>query len=180
MQGLTEDDLIDFTPELRAEALEIVKSYRLGPIFNPPIELGHPSGLRSFVSCPSGASNIFGPTSADPEAGEHLWAVPNGDLPERIRNHPALQDMELPNTERRSHPVTMVMKTLVITAEGTGGTSRLHALDKQTGERLGTVALPASGQYGMMGFMHEGQQCIVVQVAGPDLPGSLAALRLPE
>jgi hypothetical protein len=32
----------------------------------------------------------------------------------------------------------------------------------------------------MMGFMHEGQQYIVVQVAGPDLPGSLAALRLPE
>ena len=130
MQGLTEDDLIDFTPELRAEALETVKSYRLGPIFNPPIEQGHPSGLRSFVSCPGGASNIFSPTSADPETGEHLWAVPNGDPPERIWDHPALQDVELPNTGRRSHPVTMVTKTLVITAEGTGGTPRLHALDK--------------------------------------------------
>ena len=40
-----------------------------GPIFNPPIQRGHPSGLRSFVSCPSGASNIHGPTSADPETG---------------------------------------------------------------------------------------------------------------
>ena len=60
MQGLTEDDLIDFTPELRAEALEIIQNYRLGPIFNPPIQRGHPSGLRSFVSCPSGATNIFG------------------------------------------------------------------------------------------------------------------------
>ena len=69
MQGLTEDDLIDFTPELRAEALEITRNYRLGPIFNPPIQRGHPSGLRSFVSCPSGASNIHGPTSADPETG---------------------------------------------------------------------------------------------------------------
>ena len=69
MQGLTEDDLIDFTPELRAEALEIIQNYRLGPIFNPPIQRGHPSGLRSFVSCPSGATNIFGPASADPETG---------------------------------------------------------------------------------------------------------------
>ena len=248
MQGLTEDDLIDFTPELRAEALEIVKNYRIGPLFNPPIQRGHPSGLRSFVNCPSGASNIFGPTSADPETGilyvstrrdcrgenivpgsiidepndikttgrsfadfavlnrgdfrgpqglpmfkppysrivaidmnmgEHLWETPNGDTPYNIRDHPALQGVDVPNTGRLAHPVTMVTKTLVIAAEGIAGTPRLHALDKRTGERLGTVDLPASGQYGMMGYLHEGRQYIVVQVAGPDLPGSLAALRLP-
>ena len=248
MQGLTEDDLIDFTPELRAEALAIVERYRLGPIFNPPIQRGHPSGLRSFVSCPSGASNIFGPTSADPETGvifvstlrgcrsenivpgadidvpadikttgttiadfavlnrgdfrgpqglpiykppysrivaidmntgEHLWAVPNGDTPDRIREHPALQGVDLPNTGRTSHPITMTTKTLLITAEGTGGTPRLHALDKQTGQRVGTVSLPASGQYGMMGYWHDDRQYIVVQIGGGGMSGSLAALRLP-
>ena len=78
-----------------------------------------------------------------------------------------------------AHPVTMVTKTLVITAEGVGGTPRLHALDKRTGARVGTVPLPASGQYGMMGYEHDAQQYIVVQVAGPELPGSLVALRLP-
>ena len=30
-QGVTEDDLIDFTPALRAEALEVVKRYKIGP-----------------------------------------------------------------------------------------------------------------------------------------------------
>ncbi len=35
-QGITEDILIDFTPELRAEALEIIKKYRHGPLFTPP------------------------------------------------------------------------------------------------------------------------------------------------
>lgn len=35
-QGLTEDDLIDFTPELRAEAVQILKRYRSGPLFTPP------------------------------------------------------------------------------------------------------------------------------------------------
>jgi quinoprotein glucose dehydrogenase len=35
-QGLTTEDLIDFTPELRAEAVKIVSRYRLGPIFTPP------------------------------------------------------------------------------------------------------------------------------------------------
>ncbi len=34
--GITEDDLIDFTPELKAEALEIVEPYILGEIFTPP------------------------------------------------------------------------------------------------------------------------------------------------
>ena len=74
----------------------------------------------------------------------------------------------------------MVTKTLVITAEGTGGTPRLHAVDKQSGLRVGTVSLPASGQYGMMGYQHDNQQYIVVQVAGRNMPGSLAALRLPK
>ena len=35
-QGVTEDDLIDFTPELRAEAVELVKQYKIGPLFTPP------------------------------------------------------------------------------------------------------------------------------------------------
>ena len=248
MQGLTESDLIDFTPELRQEALEIVKNYRIGPIFNPPIQAGHPSGLRSFVSCPSGATNIFGPTSADPETGilyvgsltgcrsenivpgheidepddpmttgrtiadyavinrgdfrgpqglpifkppysritaidmntgEHLWWIPNGDTPDRVKNHPALQAVELPNTGVTSHPVTMVTASLLIHAEGTAGQPLIRAIDKSTGARLGVVELPAPGQYGMMTYMHNGRQHIVVQMAGRNQPGSLVALRLP-
>jgi quinoprotein glucose dehydrogenase len=35
-QGFTEDDLIDFTPELRAEAAEVVRAYRMGALFDPP------------------------------------------------------------------------------------------------------------------------------------------------
>ena len=65
-------------------------------------------------------------------------------------------------------------------AEPAGCTPRLHALDKRTGERLGTVELPASGHYGMMGYLHGGSQYIVVQITRPDIPGSLAALRLPS
>src|SRR5262249_21606538 len=35
-QGVSIDDLIDFTPELRAEAEKIAAKYKLGPIFTPP------------------------------------------------------------------------------------------------------------------------------------------------
>src|SRR5919204_3697773 len=35
--GVSADDLIDFTPELHAEALELVKKYKMGPMFPPPV-----------------------------------------------------------------------------------------------------------------------------------------------
>src|SRR4029077_4337824 len=36
-QGISKDDLIDFTPELRAEAEKMVGMYRIGPVFTPPV-----------------------------------------------------------------------------------------------------------------------------------------------
>jgi quinoprotein glucose dehydrogenase len=36
-QGVSIDDLIDFTPELRAEAMKIAGRYKIGPIFTPPV-----------------------------------------------------------------------------------------------------------------------------------------------
>jgi glucose dehydrogenase len=36
-QAITIDELIDFTPEMRAQALELVKRYRMGPMFVPPV-----------------------------------------------------------------------------------------------------------------------------------------------
>jgi len=36
-QGVSIDDLIDFTPALRAEAVKAVSRYKIGPIFTPPV-----------------------------------------------------------------------------------------------------------------------------------------------
>jgi len=36
-QGINVDDLIDFTPELRAEAMRIIADYKIGPLFTPPV-----------------------------------------------------------------------------------------------------------------------------------------------
>src|SRR6185436_9581590 len=40
IQGVREDDLIDLTPELRREALEIVRRHDQGPLYLPPSERG--------------------------------------------------------------------------------------------------------------------------------------------
>jgi glucose dehydrogenase len=60
------DDLIDFTPELRAEALEILKRYKYTPsVFTPPI-LGNVSGLLGHVGGAGTATNWPG-SAYDPE-----------------------------------------------------------------------------------------------------------------
>lgn len=35
-QGFTADDVVDFTPEIKAAALELIKPFKLGPVFTPP------------------------------------------------------------------------------------------------------------------------------------------------
>ncbi|NKB69458.1 MAG: PQQ-binding-like beta-propeller repeat protein [Candidatus Latescibacteria bacterium] len=39
-QGLSQDDFIDFTPQLRAEALHLAAAYDYGPLYTPPTERG--------------------------------------------------------------------------------------------------------------------------------------------
>ena len=39
-QGVTTDDLIDFTPALRAEAVALLSDFTSGPLFTPPTEAG--------------------------------------------------------------------------------------------------------------------------------------------
>ena len=70
-QGITENDLIDFTPELRAEALAIFKRYRTGPVFTPPsIEGQGPNELKGTIELPGsiGGADWTG-AAFDPETG---------------------------------------------------------------------------------------------------------------
>ena len=39
-QGFLDGDVVDFTPELRAQALEVLKQFDRGPLFTPPSERG--------------------------------------------------------------------------------------------------------------------------------------------
>jgi quinoprotein glucose dehydrogenase len=66
-QGVDESVLIDFTPELHKEALEIVKHYKMGPIFTPPVESKAEGPWATLVSSLSGSNWMGG--SIDPETG---------------------------------------------------------------------------------------------------------------
>jgi len=70
-QGFTEKDLIDFTPELHAEALNAIKKFRLSPnLYAPPSLSNAADGTVGTLSLPSatGGANWEG-ASLDPETG---------------------------------------------------------------------------------------------------------------
>jgi quinoprotein glucose dehydrogenase len=66
-QGVALDDLIDFTPELRAEAVKMVSRYKLGPLFTPPVVSTWPGPLATLMlPSTTGGVNWYG-GSLDPE-----------------------------------------------------------------------------------------------------------------
>ena len=122
--------------------------------------------------------------------GEKLWDIPIGQTPERLRNHPRLAGLDVPNTGGRSFSIQMVMGDLLVqttedlrgeTELNANGMPMLHARDKRTGQILATVEIPIPGGYGMMTYMHEGKQFLVVQAGSVrhEKPASLVALTLP-
>ncbi len=68
-QGVTIDDLVDFTPEIRAMAIEAVKPFRLGPLFTPtsrPVEGGWQGTL---MRPPDGGAATWAGAAVDPQTG---------------------------------------------------------------------------------------------------------------
>ena len=67
--GVAIGDLIDFTPELRAEAIEIVGDYVIGPIFTPLIVHGEDGMLGTLQAPGTGGGANWSGASVDPETG---------------------------------------------------------------------------------------------------------------
>ena len=285
--GLTEDYVVDYTPELKQQALEILSYYRVGGLYVPALPEDHDNPFYNNVGCLGGGNIIPHPPVADPSTGlmyashrrtcnaptfmaptggvdvdnpnyatpgaggatpnstpttgttvvaylprgarrptdaqdpfvsptglptveglrlykpmdnqlsafqmntgERSWSLPIGETPEMLANHPRLADMDLPSTGGAGWSIQMVAGDLLVQtralSEGTrqirpDAPLELHGRDKLTGEILGSVELPAPGQYGMMTYMHEDKQYIVVQIGSihADFPGSLVAYALP-
>jgi quinoprotein glucose dehydrogenase len=65
--GVTEDDLIDFTPDLKRQGLELAKHYQLGPMFLPPV-VSEASGALAALTHGTLSGGVNWPGSSyDPE-----------------------------------------------------------------------------------------------------------------
>lgn len=103
----------------------------------------------------------------DLNTGEHLWTIPNGEAPNAVRNHALLQGLNVPDPGRPGHSAMLVTsQMLMATGLTSDNTPHLFAIDKKTGQRLGQVATPSLGRYGLMTYMHQGKQYVVLPVEG--------------
>ena len=67
---------IDFTPELKAEALKIVNEYKYGPLYTPPVLLGTPKGQKGTILVPgTNGGADWGGAAFDPGNRHPLRAV---------------------------------------------------------------------------------------------------------
>jgi quinoprotein glucose dehydrogenase len=276
LSGLTEEFVIDYTPDLKAQAQIMLSQFQVGGLYVPPLPFDHDNDFVNNVGCIAGlntnhvpvadpttgmmyashrrscsARGFMAPTGGDDvdrteyavpgvggatpnytpttgttvagwlpgggagegrlenidglrvykpldnqlsafqmNTGRRVWSLPVGETPAAIRNHPLLQGVDVPNTGGAGTSIQLVMGDLLLQtrALSSGGSQilpdaplELHARDKRTGEILGSVELPAPGQYGMMAYMHEGKQYVVVQIGSirTDFPGALVAFALP-
>jgi quinoprotein glucose dehydrogenase len=93
-QGISIDDLIDFTPELRAEAIKIASRYKLGPLFTPPI-VTDTDGKLATMMLPSHMGGANWPGAAvDPETGVlYVPSVTQQDMLALTKADPKRSDM---------------------------------------------------------------------------------------
>ena len=94
-QGVTPDDLIDFTPALRQEALDIVTTWRLGPLYTPVSRRDAPDGTRGTIQVPgaNGGVNIMGGAAVDPETGVLYVASQGGYSGISLEHNPERSEM---------------------------------------------------------------------------------------
>lgn len=108
----------------------------------------------------------------DMNTGEHLWMIPHGDMAQRdqenFRNNPLLKGLNIDtNWGRRGHPALAATSTLLLaTGQTADNRPHLFGIDKKTGKRVGQVPTPRLGQYGLMTYLHQGKQYVVLPVTG--------------
>jgi len=94
-QGVSTDDLIDFTPELHKAALDLVTHYKLGPIFTPAV-VSRLEGPLATLMLPSatGGGNWQG-GSFDPDTG-FLYIFSNTNITQLglVRSDGSRSDMD--------------------------------------------------------------------------------------
>jgi len=66
--GVGEDTLIDFTPLLHHEALDLVKDYKLGPIYTPPVVSKEPGPIGTLALGPANGGTNWPGGSFNPES----------------------------------------------------------------------------------------------------------------
>jgi quinoprotein glucose dehydrogenase len=100
VQGISENDLIDFTPELRAQAVALTKNYKMGPLFTPA-SLWSADGTWGTLTAPNATGGANWPGGAyDPDSHIfYIYSKTEADVVSSIQNkNPQRSDFDYVNT----------------------------------------------------------------------------------
>jgi quinoprotein glucose dehydrogenase len=150
-QGATIDDLIDFTPELRQEAIQILNRYRYGSLFEPPSMADpRPGGKQGTARIPGTVANVWNGAGVDPETG--ILYVPSVHCPvviEMVKPTAPNSPTEFTNKQGAPPPGAAFLEGPIVGPwlQGPQGLplfkppyGRLVAIDLNKGEILWTAA----------------------------------------
>lgn len=148
-QGFTANDVIDFTPELEAQALAVLKHYRVGPMFTPP-------SLQGTVVMPGAIGGSgWGGGAFDPETGMYYVKATNSPALYKLIQPPSSDTV---NARYMADLHLRLRPTAIEQDVGTADGQRLHvptddlpinkppygtltAIDLDTGRRAWQVTL---------------------------------------
>ena len=170
-QGVTLDDLIDFTPEIRRRAEAIAERHRLGPIFTPPT-VSDPNGVAGTLMLPSQAGGTNWPGgSIDPETGIAYLYTFTTVVSLGLINDPERSDMNFIRGRSREIPAAEVALNVDGIPLVKPPWGRITAIDLKVGEivwqiphgetpdnirnhpLLAGVDLPRTGRVGRVGTL---------------------------
>ncbi len=170
-QGVTLDDLIDFTPEIRRRAEAIAGRHRLGPIFTPPT-VSDPNGVAGTLMLPSQAGGTNWPGgSIDPETGIAYLYTFTTVVSLGLINDPERSDMNFIRGRSREIPAAEVALNVDGIPLVKPPWGRITAIDLKVGEivwqiphgetpdnirnhpLLAGVDLPRTGRVGRVGTL---------------------------
>jgi glucose dehydrogenase len=154
----------------------------------PPAGFGGRGALTQGLEGLSIVKPPYGVVSAiDLNTGTLKFQVPHGDTPDAVRNHPLLKGMNIPKTGQGGSLGILVTKTLVVVGDpqmtappGRARGAMLRAYNKQTGEQVGEVLMPAPQSGSPMTYSVDGRQYIIVAVSGGNYTGEYLAFALPQ
>jgi quinoprotein glucose dehydrogenase len=130
-QGVSEDILIDYTPELKAEAIKILEKFNVGPLYTPPMS-DDMEGHKPTIYNPGlgGGANWYG-VSVDPDTG---WIyIPSYMFPMAVT-------LTKPDGARSNLKYVPDMQMMIPGPQGLplfrGPYSKITAIDLNTGDHM--------------------------------------------
>ena len=125
-QGVTIDDLVDFTPEIRAMAIEAIEPFRIGPMYTPHSQ-------RGTVFRPGSSAGSWSGAAVDPETGMLYVPSTNQFAVKQFREPEPGEDASLRFIERRGSARPQMPQGLPLFKPPY---SRMTAIDMNTGDHV--------------------------------------------